>query len=125
TRSRVVTRLDYADDPVAAIVHDAALLEEPELLEGIANAARIALERDKLLVEVRARAQRYFALLQAMPDLMFRISNDGTYLSYNAPNPHDLFDDEVVGRTLWDRLPRDLADRVPPAAPAALAGTPH
>ena len=31
-------------------------------------------ERDKLLVEVRARAQRYFALLQAMPDLMFLIS---------------------------------------------------
>ena len=124
TPSRVVTRLDYSDDPVAAIVHDAALLEEPELLEGIANAARIALERDKLLVEVRARAQRYFALLQAMPDLMFRISNDGTYLSYNAPNPHDLIEDEVVGKTLWDRLPRDLADRVLTAGRAALAGEP-
>ena len=125
TRRRVVTRLDYADDPVAAIVHDAALLEEPELLEGIANAARIALERDKLLVEVRARAQRYFALLQAMPDLMFRISVEGTYLSYNAPNPSDLVEDEVVGRTLWDRLPRDLADRVLAAGRAALAGTPQ
>jgi PAS domain S-box-containing protein len=124
TRSRVVTRLDYADDPVAAIVHDAALLEEPELLEGIANAARIALERDKLLVEVRARAQRYFALLQAMPDLMFRISDEGTYLSYNAPNPHDLVEDEVVGKTLWERLPRDLADRVLTAGRAALAGEP-
>jgi PAS domain S-box-containing protein len=124
TRSRVVTRLDYADDPVAAIVHDAALLEEPELLEGIANAARIALERDKLLVEVRARAQRYFALLQAMPDLMFRISDEGTYLSYNAPDPSDLIVDEVVGRTLWDRLPRDLADRVLTAGRAALAGEP-
>jgi signal transduction histidine kinase len=124
TRSRVVTRLDYADDPVAAIVHDAALLEEPELLEAIANAARIALERDKLLVEVRARAQRYFALLQAMPDLMFRISDEGTYLSYNAPNPHDLIEDEVVGKTLWERLPRDLADRVLTAGRAALAGEP-
>jgi PAS domain S-box-containing protein len=124
TRSRVVTRLDYADDPVAAIVHDAALLEEPELLEGIANAARIALERDKLLVEVRARAQRYFALLQAMPDLMFRISDEGMYLSYNAPNPLDLVEDEVVGKTLWERLPRDLADRVLTAGRAALAGEP-
>jgi signal transduction histidine kinase len=125
TRERVVTRLDYADDPVAAIVHDAALLEEPELLEAIANAARIALERDKLLVEVRARAQRYFALLQAMPDLMFRISDEGTYLSYNAPNPHDLIEDVVVGKTLWDRLPRELADRVLTAGRAALAGTPN
>jgi signal transduction histidine kinase len=124
TRQRVVTRLDYADAPVAAIVHDAALLQEPELLEGIANAARIALERDKLLVEVRARAQRYFALLQAMPDLMFRISRDGAYLSYNAPNPRDLVEHEVVGKTLWDRLPRELADRVLAGGRAALAGHP-
>jgi len=29
TRSRVVTRLDYADDPVAAIVHDAACSRSP------------------------------------------------------------------------------------------------
>ena len=124
TRHRVVTRLDYADEPVAAIVHDAALREEPELLDGIANAARIALERDKLLVEVRARAQRYFALLQAMPDLMFRISREGSYLSYNAPNPRDLVEHDVVGKTLWDRLPQDLADRVLTAGRAALAGHP-
>jgi PAS domain S-box-containing protein len=124
TRERVVTRLEYADEPVAAIVHDAALREEPELLDGIANAARIALERDKLLVEVRARAQRYFALLQAMPDLMFRISREGSYLSYNAPNPRDLVEDEVVGKTLWDRLPQELADRVLTAGRAALAGHP-
>jgi signal transduction histidine kinase len=124
TRQRVVTRLDYADEPVAAIVHDAALREEPELLDGIANAARIALERDKLLVEVRARAHRYFALLQAMPDLMFRISREGSYLSYNAPDPRDLVERDVVGKTLWDRLPRDLADRVLAAGRAALAGHP-
>jgi PAS domain S-box-containing protein len=101
------------------------LLEEPELLEGISNAARIALERDKLLVEVRARAQRYFALLQAMPDLMFRISDEGVYLSYNAPDPRALVEDEVVGKTLWDRLPDDLADRVLAAGRAALAGQPQ
>ena len=124
TLQRVVTRLDYSDEPVAAIVHDAALRDEPELLEGIANAARIALERDKLLVEVRARAQRYFALLQAIPDLMFRISREGSYLSYNAPNPGDLIEREVVGKTLWDRLPQDLADRVLTAGRAALAGHP-
>jgi PAS domain S-box-containing protein len=125
TRDRVVTRLDYADSPVAAIVHDAALLEEPELLGAITNAARIALERDKLLVEVKARAARYRALLQAIPDLMFRITREGRYLSYNAPNPHDLLEPEVVGRTLWDRLPHDLADRVLEAGRSAVdRGTP-
>ncbi|MDX6437041.1 MAG: hypothetical protein QOK34_1875, partial [Gaiellaceae bacterium] len=124
TRRRVVTRLDYADAPVAALVHDAALLQEPELLEGVANAARIALERDKLLVDVRARAKRYRALLQAMPDLMFRISSDGTYNAYNAPSSRDLVTDDVVGLTLWDRLPAELADRVLAAGRAALAGEP-
>jgi signal transduction histidine kinase len=125
TRDRVVTRLEYADTTVAAIVHDAALLEEPELLDAITSAARIALERDKLLVEVRARAARYRALLQAIPDLMFRISRDGRYLGYNAPNPADLILPDVVGRTLWERLPDGLADRVLAAGRAALDdGTP-
>ena len=120
TRRRVVTRLDYADTPVAAIVHDAALREQPELLDTIATAARVALERDKLLVEVRARAERYRALLQAMPDLMFRISRDGTYLAYNAPTERDLLLPQVVGLTVWDRLPEKLAERVLEAGRAAL-----
>jgi signal transduction histidine kinase len=120
TRNRVVTRLDYADSPVAAIVHDAALRDEPELLEAITGAARIALERDKLLVEVKARAERYRAVLQAMPDLMFRISRGGVYRGYNAPNPRDLLSDVVVGRKVHDRLPKDLADRVLEAGQAAV-----
>ena len=126
TRQRVVTRLEYADSPVAAIVHDQALREEPELLEAITGAARIALERDKLLVEVKARAERYRALLQAMPDLMFRISREGTYRGYNAPNPHDLLEEVVVGATVHERLPPELADRVLEAGQAAVdRGTPQ
>jgi PAS domain S-box-containing protein len=120
TRNRVVTRLDYADSPVAAIVHDAALREEPELLETITGAARIALERDKLLVEVKARAERYRAVLQAMPDLMFRIARDGTYRGYNAPDPRDLLSEVVVGRKVHERLPHELADRVLAAGQAAV-----
>jgi PAS domain S-box-containing protein len=120
TRNRVVTRLEYADSPVAAIVHDAALREEPELLEAITSAARIALERDKLLVEVKARAERYRAVLQAMPDLMFRISRNGTYRGFNAPDPGALIHPDVVGRTVQERLPPELAERVLAAGQAAV-----
>jgi signal transduction histidine kinase len=119
TRRRVVTRLDYADKPVAAIVHDAALRLEPELLASIAGAARVALERDQLLVEIRAKARRHAALLDAMPDLMFRISRHGRYLGFNAPDESALVHPEVVGLTLWDRLPRQLADRFMAAAETA------
>jgi signal transduction histidine kinase len=126
TRDRVVTRLDYADSPVAALVHDAALRAEPELLNAIASAARIALERDKLLVEVKARAERYRAVLQAMPDLMFRISREGVYRGYNAPDPSALLSEVVVGRTVHERLPAELADRVLTAGRAAVdRGTPQ
>jgi signal transduction histidine kinase len=126
TRRRVVTRLDYADSPVAAIVHDAALRDEPELLDAVASAARIALERDKLLVEVKARAERYRAVLQAMPDLMFRIARDGTYRGYNAPDPRDLLTANVVGRNVRERLPSELAERVLEAGQAAVdRGTPQ
>jgi PAS domain S-box-containing protein len=120
TRRRVVTRLEYADTPVAAIVHDAALRQEPELLEALANAARIALERDKLLIEVKARAERYRALLRAMPDLMFRISREGRYLGFSASSDRDLLVKQVEGLTVWDRLPPELADRVMAAGSAAL-----
>ncbi len=123
TASRAVTHLGYADTPVAALVHDASLRGEPELLESIATAARIALERDKLLVEVRARAERYRALLRAMPDLMFRISREGRYLGYSAPSDRDLLVKQVEGLTVWDRLPAELADRVMEAGRAALDGT--
>jgi PAS domain S-box-containing protein len=120
TRRRVVTRLEYADTPVAAIVHDAALRQEPELLEALANAARIALERDKLLIEVKARAERYRALLRAMPDLMFRISREGRYLGFSASSDRDLLVKQVEGLTVWDRLPPELAERVMAAGSAAL-----
>jgi len=126
SRDRTVTRLAYADSPVAAIVHDSALREEPELLDAITGAARIALERDKLLVEVKARAQRYRAVLQAMPDLMFRIARDGTYRGFNAPSARDLLTEEVVGRTVHERLPHELAERVLAAGQAAVdRGTPQ
>jgi signal transduction histidine kinase len=126
TRRRVVTRLDYADTPVAAIIHDAALREEPELLDAITSAARIALERDKLLVEVKARVERYRALLQALPDLMFRISRDGRYRAFNAPNPRDLVGEVFIGARVHDRLPAALADRVLEAGQAAVdRGTPQ
>jgi PAS domain S-box-containing protein len=126
TRRRVVTRLDYADSPVAAIIHDAALREEPELLDAITSAARIALERDKLLVEVKARVERYRALLQALPDLMFRISRDGRYRAFNAPNPRDLVGEVFIGARVHDRLPAELAERVLEAGQAAVdRGTPQ
>jgi signal transduction histidine kinase len=50
---------------------------------------------------------------------MFRISRDGRYLGFNAPQERDLLNRDVVGLTVWDRLPPELAHRVLQAAERA------
>ena len=60
------------------IVHDAALAHQPELDEAI-DAARLALERGSLR-SLEATARREIALLDAIPDNVYRTSADGTLL---------------------------------------------
>jgi signal transduction histidine kinase len=50
-----VTRLDRDGHPVAALIHDPALSDEPELLDAVAAAAAIALETGRLQAELRAK----------------------------------------------------------------------
>jgi signal transduction histidine kinase len=52
---RAVTRLDRGNEPVAALIHDRALLHEPELVEAAGAAAGLALENARLQAELRAQ----------------------------------------------------------------------
>src|SRR5262249_39468467 len=52
---RAVTLLENDGAPVAAIVHDQSLLEEAELVDSAAAAARLALENARLHAETRAQ----------------------------------------------------------------------
>jgi signal transduction histidine kinase len=52
---RAVTALGSAEAPVAALVHDPALLERGALLEAAGAAARLALENERLQAELRAQ----------------------------------------------------------------------
>ena len=52
---RAVTVLGPADEPVAAVVHDPALLERTALLHAAGAAARLALENERLQAELRAQ----------------------------------------------------------------------
>jgi signal transduction histidine kinase len=54
---RATTLIDRDAANVAALVHDPALADEPELLEAVAAAAGIALENGRLNVELRARLE--------------------------------------------------------------------
>jgi PAS domain S-box-containing protein len=111
-------------EQVAALIHDASLLEERELVESVSLAAGLALENERRLQALRASELRTRALLEAIPDLMFRIARDGTYLDFKADTDRDLATPptEVIGRKVRDRLPADVADQISAAIEHALAG---
>jgi len=54
---RAVTMLERRGVPVAAIVHDAALLDDPGLMASVAGAVRLAVENDRLNAEVEAQLE--------------------------------------------------------------------
>jgi signal transduction histidine kinase len=55
---RAVTTLEHDGEPVAAVVHDPSLLDEPKLVEAASAAARLALENARLHAETRAQLQQ-------------------------------------------------------------------
>ena len=54
---RAATPVMHDGEPVAALVHDAALTYEPELLEVVTAAADVALERRRLHAELESRVE--------------------------------------------------------------------
>jgi signal transduction histidine kinase len=58
SRRRAVTRLEHDGEPVAALIHDASLRDDPELIEAAGAAARLALENARLQAELKAQLTR-------------------------------------------------------------------
>jgi signal transduction histidine kinase len=54
---RAATVVNRGGEPVAALLHDASLKKEPELLDAVVAAAGIALENGRLESELRARVE--------------------------------------------------------------------
>jgi PAS domain S-box-containing protein len=119
----VTTPIEYDGRRLAAIVHDAALRrDEPALLEDVVAAARVALEKDRTLRALRATERRSRALLDAIPDNMFRIRRDGSYLDANIKNERYLPipAEELPHRNVREILPPAVADLVTGAVERAL-----
>ena len=52
---QTVRVIERRGEPVAALVHDEALAEDPALLDAVSSAAGLALENERLLAELRAQ----------------------------------------------------------------------
>jgi len=109
--TEAVTPLEYQGEPIAVVVHDPALREEPELLDDVLAAARVALVKDRSVQALRASERRNRALLAAIPDNMFRIRSDGTYVDFHTNRPEALAmpADTFFGSTIDDHLPPENA----------------
>lgn len=109
---RVTTRIDFEDRPVAAFIHDAALLDEPELLESVVAAARLGLQKERLQAELRARLdelerERDFVrdVVNSSPTFFCVLDLDGRIIRFNTTlmEASGQADDETVrGRPFWE-----------------------
>ena len=63
------------------------------------------------------------ALVAAIPDPIFRIGVDGVYRGFKVDSERDLLSppDEVIGRTVHERLPPEIADAMLAAGRRAVA----
>jgi class 3 adenylate cyclase len=68
---RAVTPLEHDGRPLAAILHDKALLDEPELITAAAAALGMAVTRDHLQSSVRAQVAEARSLPRGMVTLLF------------------------------------------------------
>jgi PAS domain S-box-containing protein len=111
---RAVTQIESTDGPIAAILHDPALLGEPELLSRVAVALRLRLEKDRSVRALRISEYRSRALLDAIPDTMFRVSRDGTVLDIHSHDPEEVLipPEEMIGTSLYDIPPHMIAREV-------------
>ena len=118
---RATTPVEHEGEPLAVVVHDEALLDEPELLNGVLAAARLALVKDRLQAELRARVvelerERDFiaTVVNAAPTFFCVTDMDGRIVRFNdtliaATGTAD--DESVRGRPFWEVfvVPEDAA----------------
>jgi PAS domain S-box-containing protein len=109
----MATLVERDGKTVAALIHHRSLEEDPLLVESAAVAAALALESERRLAALARAQARNRALLDALPDLMFRMDREGAYLEFKGPE-EDLAvpADELVGAKAHDILPQDVADQL-------------
>jgi PAS domain S-box-containing protein len=73
----------------------------------------ITQQRENVEALRRSEAQQR-AILEAIPDAMFRLSRDGTYLDYTAPQGFDFIlpPEEFLGRTINEVMPPELGRQI-------------
>jgi signal transduction histidine kinase len=113
---RAVTLVDHHGTRVAALVHDASLTYQPDLLEVVCAAVDVALERERLQLELGARV----AELQASRERI--VAAGDAERRRLERNLHDGAQQRLVGIALQLRLIRGRIKQDPEEAEALVTG---
>jgi len=97
--------------------------EELQLIESAADLAGAAIDHHRSQEALRRSEERNRAILRAIPDWMFVLSNEGVYLDCHINNPEGLIapPETFLGKSMYDILPSWLADAYMRAFERAMA----
>jgi len=86
--------------------------EDEKIVAHFADALALALAYHRARAERNQAEARSHAFIEAIPDLLFRIRGDGTYLDYKPAQdfPTLVPPGEFLGKKTMDVLPRDVAE---------------
>jgi PAS domain S-box-containing protein len=101
---------------VAAILHDPALADDPELVDSVAEAAGLWLENERLQAELRAQVDFLETIVNTAPSLLMSLDTEGRIVNFNtATGRASGFEDpeQIRFRPFWDVfIAEDERDRV-------------
>jgi len=88
----------------AAVLEGRLRKQKKELIEDMRNRRKVELEVEKKRSEIEA-------ILNAFPDIIFRMDKDGTFLSYHGETDQlYVTPNKIVGNTLSNTMPPQLAE---------------
>ncbi|RMG67689.1 MAG: GAF domain-containing protein, partial [Nitrospirae bacterium] len=85
--------------------------EELELFQALANHAALAIKNAQSMKELKKERAQLKALFDALPDLIFRLDREGTFLSYKPSHETPLYvrPEDFIGKRITSVLPEEVS----------------
>jgi PAS domain S-box-containing protein len=111
---RAATTIEHDGEPVAVLVHDPFLLEDPDLIDAVCGPAALAIENERLQADLRAQVQEVSASERRLRDVLENVhlaavslDRDGriTFANQYLAELTGWTRSELVGSTWLERFP--------------------
>jgi PAS domain S-box-containing protein len=103
--ARALKLVELGGEPVAAILYDVTLEDEPELVDAVTAAAALAFHNERLQAELRAEIRLAGVLADTTPGLLSNVDTEGRIIKLNLATlmaSGYSSDEEVRGKHFWD-----------------------